>query len=68
MSWDTYLSSTYDLKPSDAKIKKSINIFSALIDDNVLEKINPRRFIYYKRFANSLGDPEGIRKFMYTLS
>lgn len=68
MSWDTYFSSTYDLKPSDAKIKKSINIFSALIDDNVLEKINPRRFIYYKRFANSLGDPEGIRKFMYTLN
>jgi len=65
--WDIYMSRTTDLEPEDATVNKSINILSGLLDDNFIKKINPRRFIYYKKFINSLNDKEGLRRFMYTL-
>ena len=65
--WDIYMSKTSELEPADVAVKKSINILSGLLDDEFIKKLNPRRFIYYKKFINSLNDEEGLRRFMYTL-
>lgn len=64
---DTYWNRTTDLVPSDVD-RKNLEVsgfLSSLLDDKMLKKINPRRFIYYKRYIKSLKDPEIIKKFMY---
>tara|TARA_B000000437_G_scaffold80435_1_gene58469 strand:- start:2970 stop:4076 length:1107 start_codon:yes stop_codon:yes gene_type:complete len=64
-------SNTKDLVPNDANnINRKPNFLSQminLIDDKVLEKMSPRRFIYYKKFINALDNPEGLKKFMFLL-
>jgi hypothetical protein len=64
---DTYWNRTTDLVPNDVD-RKNLEIsgfLSSLLDDKMLKKINPRRFIYYKRYIKTLKDPEIIKKFMY---
>lgn len=68
---DINWSNTKDLVPNDANnINRKPNFLSQminLIDDKVLQKMSPRRFIYYKKFINALENPEGLKKFMYVL-
>ena len=64
---DTYWNRTTDLVPRDVD-RKNLEVsgfLSSLLDDKMLKKINPRRFIYYKRYIKTLKDPEIIKKFMY---
>lgn len=66
---DTYWNRTTDLVPNDVDRKRLevSNILSSLLDDKMIKKINPRRFLYYKRYVKTLKDPEVLKKFMYLL-
>lgn len=64
---DTYWNRTTDLVPNNVKSKhlEVSSFLSSLLDDRMLKKINPRRFLYYKRYIKTLKNPEIIKKFMY---
>ena len=65
---DILWTNTSELKPSNAEKKSNVNnILGSFLDDKFLKKLNPRRYIYYKKFIRSLENPEKIRNFMYTL-